>query len=134
MKRASMVWLTVAASLTALYFVLPPSPESKLLVYNGTGLLAILALLTGIRRNKPADPAPWYWFAGGLSTFLLADVIYYVLELTHPAGPPFPSIADFFYLAMYPMVIVGLTKLLRSVSVEKDNSSFIDAAVVGVAT
>src|SRR5437867_5121611 len=34
---------------------------------------------------------------------------------------------------MNPMVIIGLGRLLKSVSPERDNASFIDAAVVGIA-
>ncbi len=51
---------------------------------------------------------PWLWFAAGLTSFLVADVCYYVLELVSEDGAPFPSIADAFYLGMYPLMIVGL--------------------------
>ncbi|HEX3089410.1 MAG TPA: EAL domain-containing protein, partial [Ilumatobacteraceae bacterium] len=127
------IWFCLATLLTVIYFAVPDSRESKLLLYNGTGFLAILAVLYGVRRNKPAQRAPWFWFAAGLSSFLLGDICYYVLELVSPNGPPFPSIADVFYLAMYPLVIVGLTKMHRSVSTDKADSSFVVAAIVGVA-
>ena len=126
-------WLLCALALTTAYFVVPDSPESKLVLYNGLGLLAVLTILGSVRRFPAPQRGPWYWFAGGLACFLAGDICYYVLELTSPGGPPFPSIADAFYLAMYPMVIIGLTKLLRSVSSDRDYSSFIDAAVVGIA-
>ncbi len=90
-------------------------------------------VLYGVRCNRPAQRAPWIWFACGLGSFLVADVCYYVLELVSKDGPPFPSIADVFYLAMYPLVIVGLAKMHRSVSADKADSSFVVAAIVGVA-
>jgi diguanylate cyclase (GGDEF)-like protein len=127
------IWFCLASLLTVIYFAVPDTRESKLFLYNGTGLLAIVVMLYGVRRNKPAQRAPWIWFACGLSSFLIADVCYYVLELISKDGPPFPSIADVFYLAMYPLVIVGLTKMHRSVSADKADSSFVVAAIVGVA-
>ena len=57
-----------------MYFAVPESRESKLLLYNGTGLLSIVAVLYGVRRNKPAQRASWYWFAAGLASFLIADI------------------------------------------------------------
>lgn len=133
MKWLWKAWLGVAAALTAAYFLLPNTPESKLVLYNGTGLMAVLCILVGLRRNQPRQRGPWRWFAAGLASFLTADICYYVLELTSTDGPPFPSIADVFYLGMYPLVIVGLTSMLRASSPERDHTTFVDAAVVGVA-
>ena len=132
-RRLWIIWIVVAIGLTTTYFVLPTTPESKLVLYNGVGLLSILALLAGIRRNQAEPREPWLWFAAGLMSFLTADVIYYLLELVHPEGPPFPNVADFFYLMMYPLMIVGLTKMVRAVSPGRDTASFIDAAVVAIA-
>jgi len=127
-------WLLTAAALTLVYFVVPKSPESKLVLYNGLGLLAVLALLVGMHINKTRPKAPWFWLVGGLTSFLVADVIYYLLELKHGADDvPFPNPADIFYLLMYPMVMIGLTLMVRAVSPGRDKASFIDAAVVGIA-
>jgi diguanylate cyclase (GGDEF)-like protein len=133
MTRMWKGWLVLASVLTATYFLVPDSPESKLVLYNGTGLLAVVAVLYGVRRNKPSARTPWYFFAAGLGSFLTADICFYMLELVLGEAP-FPSIADVFYLGMYPLVIIGLTKMLRSVSGGvRDTASFIDAAVVGIA-
>ena len=128
-----LIWIGIASALTVVYFVLPTTPESKLVLYNGTGLLSILALVYGVWAKGATPRGPWIWFAAGLTSFLTADVIYYVLELGYPDGPPFPSVADFFYLMMYPLMIVGLIKMVRAVSPGRDTASFIDAAVVGIA-
>jgi diguanylate cyclase (GGDEF)-like protein len=126
-------WLGVAAVGTSAYYMVPHSPESKLVLYNGLGLLSVVAIAFGRSRNRANPRTPWNWFAAGLLSFLIADICYYVLELTSPDGPPFPSIADFFYLSMYPLVIIGLTKMVRRVAPGRDTASFIDAAVVGIA-
>ncbi len=133
MRNLYKIWLGVAATLMVLYFVVPDSPESKLVLYNGLGLLSVGCVLLGVKINNTTPREPWLWFAAGLTSFLAADVIYYVLDLVNPDGPPFPSAADPFYLMMYPLMIVGLTKMVRAVSPGRDTASFIDAAVVGIA-
>ena len=133
MNKLWSLWLSVAGLMTLAYYVVPNSAESKLVLYNGVGFLAVGLILVGIKVNKVERRAPWLLIATGLGSFLIADVIYYVLELLNPDGPPFPSIADAFYLMMYPLVIVGLTVMLRDVSPGRDSASFIDAAVVGTA-
>ncbi len=134
MRNLWKIWLVGAAALTTIYFFVEKSPESKLVLYNGVGLVSLILLLVGIWKNKPKPIAPWMWFAGGLASFLTADVIYYIIELqSGDAGPPFPNLADGFYLAMYPLMIIGLIKMVNEVAPGRSRASFIDAAVVGIA-
>ncbi len=134
MKFAWKIWIVVATALTVLYFAVEKSPESKLVLYNGVGLMSLVLLVFGVWRHRPRPMAPWLWFGAGLGSFLTADVIYYVLELrAGEAGPPFPSVADAFYLSMYPLMIVGLTLMVQHVAPGRSRASFIDAAVVGIA-
>ncbi len=134
MRNAWKWWLAVAGLLTTAYFVVPNSAESKLVLYNGVGLLSVLLIFVGAKKNKVVHKAPWMWIAAGLGSFLTADVIYYVLELNAgEAGAPFPSVADLFYLSMYPLVMIGLTVMGHQLSPRRDRASLIDAAVVGTA-
>ncbi|MGB5755270.1 MAG: GNAT family N-acetyltransferase [Acidimicrobiales bacterium] len=134
MRNLWKIWIVMAAALTTVYFFVEKSPESKLVLYNGVGLVSLILLLFGIWKNRPRPVAPWLWFAGGLASFLTADVIYYVIELqSGDSGPPFPNIADGFYLAMYPLMIIGLIKMVNEVAPGRSRASFIDAAVVGIA-
>jgi diguanylate cyclase len=55
------------------------------------------------------------------------------LEIQYNGEPPFPNTADAFYLGMYPLMIVGLTKMVQHVAPGRDKASFIDAGVVGIA-
>ena len=115
------------------YFLVPTSNLSHLVLYNGIGLSAVIAILVGVRRNRPADRRPWLLIAAGQASFLTADICYYILEsINHQA--PFPSAADVFYLGMYPLVILGLLRLVAQTSPGRDWSSLIDAAIVTVAT
>jgi diguanylate cyclase (GGDEF)-like protein len=117
----------------AVYFIVPTTPVSKLLLYNGVGLSSVIAVLVGIRRNRPADPVPWRFIVAGQCSFLVADIIYYVLEAVMNTTP-FPSPADAFYLGMYPLVILGLVRLVRQIAPGRDLASLVDALLVAVAT
>ena len=115
------IYLAGVVAVAASYFVYGSPGVSKLVLYNGIALSAVVAVLYGIRRNQPANKTAWFFIAAAMASFLTADIVYYVLELTSPIGEaPFPSIADGFYLSMYPLMIVGLLKLLRSVSPGRD--------------
>jgi len=108
------------------YFLVETTSLSKLVLYNGIGLSAVIATLIGIRRNCPENRRAWYFIAGGMASFLTADIIYYVLELTTDAVP-YPSVADGFYLGMYPLMIIGMIGLLRNVSPGRDVAGLVDS-------
>ncbi len=113
------------------YFVLPTTSVSKLVLYNGLGLSAVVAMIVGIRRNRPPHAGAWYLFAAGLTSFLTADVLYYVNQ-DILGIEAFPSLADPFYLAMYPLVASGLVILIRAHSPGRDVAGLIDAAIAAV--
>ena len=127
------IYLTLVVLVAAYYFVWGSPGLSKLVLYNGIGLSSVVAVLYGIRRHQPENKRAWYVIAAAMATFLTADVIYYILELTSDEVP-YPSIADGFYLGMYPIMIIGLFLLLRGISPGRDFASIIDASLVAVAT
>ena len=140
MERHWKIWLGASAAFTALYFIIVntnlggDNPQLwKLLIYNGIGLISLLLIGRGLRSGGLTPRVPWMWFAAGLASFLTADVIFYIIELQSDGAPPFPNYADFFYLSMYPLMMVGLTKMVRAVAPGRDKASFIDAGVVAIA-
>ncbi len=134
MKRIqTYLYLALAVGAGSAYFLVDPTPMSKLVLYNGVGLLSLVAMVVGLLTNKDSHKAPWVLFALGQASFLTADVLYYVLE-THSAKVPFPSIADGFYLLMYPLVIAGLAlKIRRQSNGTKDWAGLIDAGIFAIA-
>ena len=125
------VLLTAAAAVA--YFILPTTPLSKLLLYNGIGLSAVIATLVGIRHKHGESRKAWMLIVAGLISFLAGDVCYYVLDALSPSAP-FPSPADPLYLGMYPLVIYGLLRLIRQISPGRDWPSLLDAALAAVGT
>ena len=131
MRRITIgyVLLTVAAAVA--YFVLPTTSLTKLLLYNGIGLVAVAATLIGIRHRRAENRTAWIFIAAGLISFLGGDVCYYILDALSDTTP-FPSPADALYLGMYPLVIYGLLRLIRRVSPGRDWPSLLDAAIAAV--
>ncbi len=120
--------------MTTAYYVLPPSDTSKLVLYNGVGLLALVMVMVGVHRCGAKPREPYLWFAGGLASFLIADVIYYALGIIYGADlQPFPSVADIFYLGMYPLMIVGLNKMVTQIAGSRNSATLIDAGIVATA-
>jgi diguanylate cyclase (GGDEF)-like protein len=78
---------------------------------SATHFLAALAVfLRGVRH--PADRV-WSWpIAGGITAFGAGDVVY-TGYITHLHPEPFPSVADIGFLALYPLVALGLLTLVR---------------------
>lgn len=129
MSRKSWIfYLSLCAPVAAAYFLFPTTPISKLVLYNGLGLAAVVAMAVGIRRNRPETPKAWYFFVAGMTSFLTADVLYYVLnDILHVEA--FPSPADLFYLGMYPLVITGILLLIRAHSPGRDTAGLVDAGI-----
>ena len=133
--KRSTWWLFAVATLipATMYFLLEPTSMTKLVLYNGIGLSAVIAVSVGVRRNRPENARAWKFIRAGLVSFLCADIVYYILESTSEVVP-FPSIADAFYLGMYPLVIWGMLLLVREASPGRDWASLVDAGIVACGT
>ncbi len=133
MTSLRYIYLAMCAALATTYFAIDPSPTSKLLLYNGVALCSVIATAIGIRVGKPEHKTPWLLFLAGLTSFLTADVLYYLLEHSSESVP-FPSIADAFYLGMYPLMVLGLALMIRnSTKGRRDWAGVIDASIFGIA-
>ncbi|HVE27282.1 MAG TPA: ATP-binding protein, partial [Sporichthya sp.] len=100
--------------------------------YNVIGGTCPVALVIGVRMHKPRNRLAWYAFAAGQTLFIVGDVLAYNYERLFGEPLPFPSIADGFYNAFYPFIIVGILVLIRQRYVIPDRASLIDALIVTV--
>ncbi|MEV4348228.1 bifunctional diguanylate cyclase/phosphodiesterase [Actinoplanes sp. NPDC049596] len=127
-RRAWWVALVVGVVVVGGYFLLPRQGLAQSLVYNAVGLVYAVVMVVGVRLFRPARPAMWYLFAAGQLMFVIGDVIWeiyeYVLHLS-----PYPSPADIFYLACYPLLAAGLVLLVRERH-GRDLAGLIDAAIL----
>jgi diguanylate cyclase (GGDEF)-like protein/PAS domain S-box-containing protein len=130
--RAVKLWqlyLGVGAIVTALYALVPPL-EGYGPVMNVLGLSAVVAVLYGVRRNRPKSRTPWLLFALGLLLFWVGDVYTYSYPQLWHVTVPFPSFGDAVYLAVYPALMAGLLVLIRRRNPERDRAGLIDSLIM----
>src|SRR5713101_6733750 len=111
-QRAWWLFLVAMAPFVGLY-LFGPAVLNQGPVFNAIGLSAVVAIVVGVRINRPSDRRPWYLFAFGQALFVTGDVLAYNYERFFGRPLPFPSVADLFYLAVYPFLIAGLLLLIR---------------------
>ncbi|PVU81173.1 hypothetical protein DDP54_17710 [Cellulomonas sp. WB94] len=100
-------------------------------MYLVVGLSGVVAIVVGVRRNRPARRAAWYWLAAGQLCWVAGDTLYSWYD--DVAGvSPYPSSADFLYLAAYPMLAVCVALLIRARRRGRDVVGWIDAGIVTV--
>jgi diguanylate cyclase (GGDEF)-like protein/PAS domain S-box-containing protein len=102
-------------------------------VYNLIGASTVVALMVGARINSEGRRLPWFLFAVGQALFVIGDALAYNYERIFGAALPFPSIADPFYLAFYPLLVAGMLLLIRERNEARDSASLIDALIITVA-
>ena len=91
---------------------------------------AVALIVLGIVRYRPVTPWAWALIAGGILAWGVGDALWFVY--THAGQDPFPSPADFFYLAGYPLLAAGLVVGIRWRTSRTDVRVLIDAAIVTV--
>jgi signal transduction histidine kinase len=101
-----------------------------LVIYTLADLIAILAVVVGVRRYRPQAPLAWLLIAGGLALWTVGDLLWSVYELA--GRDPFPSVADVFYLDGYPLLAAALFIAFWRRSPGQDHRPLIDAAIVAV--
>jgi diguanylate cyclase (GGDEF)-like protein/PAS domain S-box-containing protein len=124
-NRAWKVYLG-GASLAGLAYFLAPGLKGNGLFFNALGLSAAVAIVVGVRRNRPPAALAWWCFAAAQVVFVAGDLFYYSFDA------PFPSLGDAFYLAFYPLQVVGLLLLVRRRAPGRDRASLIDACIITV--
>ena len=124
--RAWLLYLLVGVLATAVYFLLPSTFAQSvcLAIVDASAVVAIAARL---HLHRPVHPSPWYFFAFGIGLVLVGDIVWagYTLRV----GPPYPSVADVFYLLGVLVFLVGLL-LVGGWGLSKHAASLIDLLIV----
>ena len=127
--RAWLVYLVLGVAATSMFLLL--SGVAQAILYNLIGASMVIAILVGVRLNRPEPAIPWYVIAFGLALFVSADVTYYNIYPNVLGVPsPFPSVADAFYVSSYLIVAFGLAVLIRGVGGREDWGNLIDAGII----
>jgi diguanylate cyclase (GGDEF)-like protein/PAS domain S-box-containing protein len=104
------IWVTMAG--------LPPSPALDFyrLVSDQPAAIAaaVLAIVAARTTRQPAARRTWKFLAAAIVTYNLGNLVDAFLRIADLT--PFPSLADFFYLAFFPILIAGIFVSLRASS------------------
>jgi hypothetical protein len=134
--RPDLVWrwaLGAGLILAVAYAFAPEDPVwlRELILYPAAEGGAVLAVLVGVARYRPVAPQAWLLIAAGLFMYLIGDVVWALYEIND--RDPFPSPADAFYLAGYPLIAAALVvAVMRRRPLGVDMRAMIDTALVTV--
>ena len=130
----SRVWawyLISTCALMGLYLFAPALSGSGPLI-NALGLSGVIAIVVGIRLNKPRAQAAWWLFAAGQFLFFCGDLYTYSYPKLFGADVGFPSVGDALYLAVYPVLMAGFVILIRRRNPRPERAALIDALILTI--
>ncbi|GAA1376562.1 hypothetical protein GCM10009661_44940 [Catellatospora chokoriensis] len=99
-------------------------------IWTSIGLISVAAIVVGVRRNRPARTWPWLLIAAGVFLSIAGEAIYDLLTYAGEVDGPYPSVADVFYLGMYPPLVAGMFGLSRNVARTRVPLLPVDAMVI----
>jgi signal transduction histidine kinase len=130
-RSAPATWAFLGGGLLAIgiYFLLPADAQS--IFYVVIGFSSVVAIYIGTIRNlAKGERLAWQLFAFGLLFQIAGDAIFAVYEVSLNREPPSPSIADAFYLAGYPLLVLGVVLVLRRLGGQTSRAAILDTLVI----
>ncbi|HEY0814468.1 MAG TPA: EAL domain-containing protein [Pseudonocardia sp.] len=125
--RARLVISLYGASMLALTVAYYAFPAGHLILWSALALSSAGAIAAGVLWHRPGYRTPWWLLAIAVTVFAAGDTTYNVLTTVLGEANPFPSLADVFYLAMYPIMATGLVLFIRHRTGGHDRGSLLDA-------
>ncbi|MGW4466471.1 PAS domain S-box protein [Micromonospora sp. NPDC004704] len=127
-QRRIIGFVTLTAALGLGVFLLPAAAA---MLWGTIGAASVTAVAYGIRRHRPARPAPWLLLGSGLAVLAAGDVAYAVAATS--SGQVATLLADGLYVALFPLLTAALVQLTRSSAVIRDRSGLTDLLAVVLA-
>ncbi|PPK66398.1 diguanylate cyclase [Actinokineospora auranticolor] len=127
-------YLAAGAALVVLYYLAPVTAGGfplRVVLYCLVSASAAVAVCYGVVRNRPQPRLPWVMIAASQLVYALADAIFYISHYVFDVTA-YPSLADPFYLAHYPLAVAGIVMLIRRRTPGHDLSGLLDAATLAV--
>ena len=116
LRRARPIMCCYAAWMTFLTVAVYVFPGWHTVLWSAVGLSSAAAVAAGVVMWRPRRRGLWLLLVAALVTFSAGDTTYDVLTGVLGQDNPFPSAADGFYLAMYPLLAAGLLRRVDDAS------------------
>lgn len=123
------LYLGVALAAIAGYFASTPGTWLQTIWFVSIGLLAGAAIVVGVHRQRPDAALVWLLFAAGLSLNALGTLVEALLGRVFGVET-FPSLADVFYLGLYPPLVAGLVLLISRRTRHRDWEAVVDTVTI----
>jgi diguanylate cyclase (GGDEF)-like protein len=127
-------YLAVGGTLVVAYYLIPASGAGlviRVVTYCVMSASAAAAVWHGVARHRPRPRLPWVLLGLSQLVYAAADATFYTGQYLLDMRD-FPSAADPLYLSHYPLVVVGLTLLIRYRAPGGDLPGLLDAGVIAV--
>jgi PAS domain S-box-containing protein len=121
--RLTTGYTTAMAALGASVFV---APGLGAFSWAAIGACSVGAVLLGSRLNAAPRPVAWWMLGAALAAMAIGDTIY---GATTGHRSSAPAAADVCYLAMFPLLTIGLIQMVRTSAVLVDWSRLLDLLV-----
>jgi diguanylate cyclase (GGDEF)-like protein/PAS domain S-box-containing protein len=126
--RLSMFYLAAGVLLAALYFLLP-TEAAKLVIWPILGAGSVVAILVGVKLNRPSARSAWLLLAAGAASLNIGDDLSSFRTFVQHIDAPFPYV-DIAYVAMYLLLVSGLAILVKRRTSRNDRSTVVDTGII----
>jgi diguanylate cyclase (GGDEF)-like protein len=130
--RMASAYLLFAGMAILVHRLLPTGSIEQNVLYDLIGLATVVAVLVGIRVNRPPRVLPWLLIAASQLLFVTGDALWTALALMGES--PFPSVADVAYLLGYPLLVVAFAVSIRLRVRGGDRSGVLDGSILAAAS
>ncbi|WP_186315840.1 sensor domain-containing diguanylate cyclase [Catellatospora sichuanensis] len=128
-----MGYAGLSLALLVAYFAAAGAGLAQALIFAASNLAAVVAILVGIRMNRPTCPGAWYLLAAGQAAYLVGNVCWYVIAAAEGRATVFPSPVVEIFLFSYLLNALALLRLIRARRAGRDWSALLDALIVTIA-
>jgi HPt (histidine-containing phosphotransfer) domain-containing protein/two-component sensor histidine kinase len=108
----------------------PNDSWAQTLIRVAGGWGAAACVVVGMRRHRPPGAASYYLFGLGMVMNVAGILVERLLQSLAPSTGAAPTLADLFWLALYPPFVAGMALLIRRRGNGRDASALVDTAII----
>jgi signal transduction histidine kinase len=106
--------LLAGLGITILHFSFERGSLAQAIVYQAAGILAAVAIAVATLVRKPERSRHWWLLAAAVGLWTIGDAIFSAYTFVLHREPPYPSVADWVYLAGYAAMLMAMRALIQS--------------------